>query len=422
MTHEELIALGVEHEEKCDWPSAIAAYRQLCAQSSTIFLISKLAWCYSRNNNFKEAKEQCAILVDKEPDNAKWWYMYGYQFYMEKNWAEAIKHYEKSLEYNSEYFVVLYRISYAYLQIAGEFLKLTKSEYWKAIGYLKKAHLVWEQLSEERKTIEKTTYYHVNFLHGKALMLIPNHNDNAIKFFKQAIALKDDIDCRYNLAKALCFNDEYEQAKAMLPLGNKYYIVELKATIEFKLGNTDEALSIVQNLLKQRPKDYLYCFAANIELERNNIDNAYQYAQKAISVNNRNHKNFYILALIYFKYGLLKKSLDTLELAEQIKVKRYNSEYQDCENLRSQIMSIMGKDYTDDMELNAKLEGASSFHTATINQYNDNRGFGFADFDGQKIFVHISNVKNGKPYVGAKIKFKIESTNKGKQAKDATIL
>lgn len=422
MKHEGLTVLAAELEEKCDWPAAISAYKQLYAQSPTISLGSKLAWCYSRNNNYREAKKLCSILVGKEPQNAKWWYMYGYQFYMEKNWAEAITHYEKALEYHPEYLVVLYRISYAYLQLAGEFLKLTKSEYWKAIGYLKKAHLVWGRLSEERKIIEKNIYYHINFLHGKALMLIPNHNDNAIKFFNQALTLKDDIDCRYNLAKALCFNNEFEQAKAILPMENKYYIVELKATIEFELGNTDEALNIIQSLLKKRPKDYLYCFAANIELERNNMENAYQYAQKSVSANNRNHKNYYTLALIYFKYGLLKKSMDTLELAEQIKAKRYNSEYQDCKSLRSQIMSIMSEGYIDDIELIAKLERTPSFYTATISQYNENKGFGFVYVDGQRIFVHISNVKNGKLYAGAKIRFKIKTTNKGKQARDITIL
>jgi len=417
-----MISQAAELEEKRNWPAAITAYKELYAKSPTIFLASKLAWCYSRNNNFKEAKELCEILVDKEPQNAKWWYMYGYQFYMEKNWSEAISYYEKSLEYNPEYLIVLYRISYSYMQIAGEFLKLTKSEFWKAIGYLKSAHVVWDKFPEDRKNIEKNTYYLINFLHGKALMLIPNHNDDAIKFFNQALSIKDDINCRYNLAKAFCFNNDYKKAKAILPLDNKYYIIELKATIEYKLGNIADALAIVQKLLKSRPKDYLYCLAANIELEQNNKENAYRYAQKAISINNRNHKNFYTLALVYYKYGLLKKALDTLSLAEQIKAKKYNSGYQDCENLRSQIMSSMNPEYIDDIDLIARLENISLFYTATVDQYNENKGFGFAYIDGQRIFVHVSNVKNGNLGDGIKIKFKIETTNKGRQAKDITIL
>lgn len=422
LTYTELIDSAASYESKCDWTSAIAVYQQLYAQTPTLLVISKLAWCYSRNSNFKEAKAECAKLVEKEPQNPKWWYMYGYQFYMEKNWDEAIKHFEKALECNPEYFVVLYRISYAYLQLAGEYLKLTKSEYWKAIGYLEKAHQVWKLLSVERKEVERSTYYHVNFLHGKALMLIPNHNDKAIRLFKQALILKDDADCRYNLAKALFYDEQYEQAKQVLPKEQKYYVVELAANIEYKMGNTDEALNIVLGLLQKRTKDYLFCFVANIKSELGNYIEAYQYAQKAVSANNKNHKNHYMLALVYFKLGLLKKALEALGQAECLKKKKYNNVYQDCEDLRNQINKIMDADYVEDSKLIASLEKPYSYYMASVVKYNDKRGFGFVYIDGQRVFVHVSNVRNGKLYNGAKIQFKIESTNKGKQAIDIKII
>lgn len=421
LTYAELIDSAANYEKKCDWISAITIYKQIYSQTPTLFVISKLAWCYSRNSNFKEAKVECEKLLEQEPNNPKWLYMYGYQFYMEKNWTEAIKYYEKALEYNPEYFVVLYRISYAYLQLAGEFLKLTKSEYWKAIGYLKKAHQVWEVLSIEKKEVEKSTYYHVNFLHGKALMLIPNHNNEAIKLLEKALHLKDDSDCRYNLAKAFFYDKQYEQAKQVLPKEQKYYVVELAANIEYQLGNTEEALNIVLRLLQKRPKDYLFCFVANIKLDLENYKEAHQSAQKAISANNKNHKNYYTLARVYFKLGLFKKALEALNKAEFLKTKKYNSSYQDCEELRNKINLIMSPDYVEDSQLIASLEDPSSLYKASVVQYNDNKGFGFVYIDSQRIFVHISNVKNGKLYNGAKIQFKIESTNKGKQAIDIRI-
>lgn len=406
------------YEKKGDWPSAIAVYKQIYDKTPTLTVISKLAWCYSRNNDFKAAKTECAKLIEKEPKNPKWLYMYGYQFYMEKNWEKAVTYYEKALEYNPQFFIVLYRIAYAYLQMAGNFLKLTKSEYWKAIGYLREAHQLWESFSIEGKNTKKNTYYDVNFLHGKALMLIPNHNDEAIKLFKQALAFKDNPDCRYNLAKALYYDKQYKQAKQVLPDNQKYYVVELSAYIEYKLGNTEEALAITSKLMQKRSKDYLFCFVANIQLEIENYLDAYQYTKKAIASNPQNHKNYYMLAQIYYKLGLLKKALKAIDKAKSLRKKKYNSNYRECEELHKQIISVLTPEYIEDIQLVESLEtiNNSTFYTGTIVQYDDKRGFGFVYINNQRIFVHISKSKHGKLYDGAKIQFEIETTKKGEQA------
>ena len=89
-----------DHEKQNDWASALDVYKQVYVQEPTLLITSKLAWCYSRCNDFKAAKIECAKLIEIEPQNSKWLYMYGYQFYMEKNWIEAIKLYEKALESN----------------------------------------------------------------------------------------------------------------------------------------------------------------------------------------------------------------------------------------------------------------------------------------------------------------------------------
>lgn len=423
MTYEELLDSAVNYESKCDWLSAVTAYKQIYDQNPTLFVISKMAWCYSRNNDLKAAKIECAKLIEKEPQNPKWLYMYGYQYYVEKNWKEAISYFEKALDYNPEYFVVLYRIAYAYLQLAGELLKLTKSEYWKAIGFLKKAHQVWASFSPDKKEIEKSTYFHINFIHGKALMLIPNHNNEAIKLLRQALALKDDSDCKYNLAKALYYEERYEQAKQVLPNEQKYYVIELSAYIEYKLGNVAEALSITFKLIRNRPKDYLFCFVSNIKLESGDYREAYQYAQKAVEANGKNHKNYYVLALAYYKLGLLRKSLNALDNAENLKAKKYNSTYKDCENLREQINQQITPNYVEDIELIASLENnMPSFYTGALVQYNSKKGFGFVYINGQRFFVHASKCKCGELFEGAQIQFKSDMTEKGQQAIEIKII
>ncbi|WP_286934698.1 MULTISPECIES: tetratricopeptide repeat protein [Aminobacterium] len=424
MTYKELMDNAAEYENKCDWPFAIAAYKQIYDQTPTLAVISKLAWCYSRNNDFEAAKAECAKLIEKDPQNPRWLYLYGYQFYIEKNWAEAVTYFEKALKYNPEYFIVLYRIAYAYLQLAGDFLKLTKSEYWKAIGYLKKAHQIWESSSSEKKNTQKSTYYDINFLHGKALMSIPNHNSEAIRLFKQALALKDDPNCQYNLAKALYYDKQYVQAKQVLPDSQKYYVVELSAYIEHKLGNIEESLAIALKLLQKRPKDYLLCFVAYIKLETGNYLEAYQYVQKAVAYDAKNHKNYYVLAQTYFKLGLLKKALEAIVKAESLKKKKYNSSYRECVELREQIISVVPPGYVEDTQLIASLENinSASFYTGTIVQYNNKKGFGFVYINHQRIFVHTSKSNHGELYDGAKIRFEVKETKKGKQAININVI
>ena len=89
----------------------------------------------------------------KEPKMAKWKYMIGYQYYSQKRWKEAIRYFEETLNIKPDYFIVKYRVSYAYIQLAGIYKKLTKPEFWKALGHIKECHELWENFND--KTREK---------------------------------------------------------------------------------------------------------------------------------------------------------------------------------------------------------------------------------------------------------------------------
>jgi len=409
-------------ESKNDWAAAIAIYQQLHSQNATIDVIAKLAWCYSRNGNFKESKKHCSTLVDQDPNNPKWWYLYGYQFYMEQNWSESLGYFEKALKIYPDYFVVLYRAAYSRLKLAGEYLKLTKSDYWKAIGLLDKAHQVWNSFQNDRKEIEKHTYFHINFTHGKALMLIPNRNDDAIKYFNQALCLKDDIDCRYNLAKSLFFANRYDEAKKVLPKEQKFYVIELLASIEYELGNYEEASALVENILIKRKKDYLYNLLSNIKMSQGLLQKAYENAAHSIELNKSNHKNYYTMALVCYKLGLFNKAITSINEAMRIKTIKYKSNYQECEDLKKEIESIMPDGHKDDLRKINSYEDTTDSYNEILTQYDDKKGFGFAFVDNKRVFVHISKVKNGKLALGSRINFRIEETQKGLQAVDISVI
>ena len=134
-------SIAKSFEVNKQWDKAIEKYKEIYQNDKSLYIISKLLWCYSRNKDYSSAKKYCEILIKNEPNNPKWFYMMGYQYYMEKHWEKAIEYFEKALSIKPNYFVVLYRISYAYLQCAGEYMKLTKSEYWNAIGSVSYTHL-----------------------------------------------------------------------------------------------------------------------------------------------------------------------------------------------------------------------------------------------------------------------------------------
>lgn len=67
-----------------EWDKAIS----LIQAEKDIFtnkeLLQKLGWAYSRIENYNEAIACFDKLIEIEPQMAKWHYMKGYQFYMQK--------------------------------------------------------------------------------------------------------------------------------------------------------------------------------------------------------------------------------------------------------------------------------------------------------------------------------------------------
>lgn len=409
-------------EKNKQWDEAIKKYKEIYREDKSLYILSKLMWCYSRNGDYSSAKICGEKLIEEEPDNPKWLYMLGYQYYMEKDWTSAVEYFEKALVFNPNYFVVLYRISYANLQLAGEYMKLTKSEYWKAIGYLNRAHEIWESYSDEEKKEERSTYYHICFINGKAFMLIQNKNEDAIRYFYTALAINDDYNCRYNLCKCLYYNKDYKRAKEELPKVNKFYVSELEAQIEYRLANYSRAISIIEGLLRYRKKDYLYCLLSDIYIKQGKPKDAYNSAVTAIQINNNNHKNHYEMAKVYCANGLYQHTLEELEIAQSLKQKRYNSEYRECIKLKQFAISKIDDGYIENEEVFKELTSGNAKYEGVVTGFNYKKKYGFVNADNRNVFVHISNVISGKIKNGVKISFELEKTEKGYKAVNIVVL
>ena len=76
--------------------------------------------------------------------------------------------------------------------------------------------------------------------------------------------------------------------------------------------------------------------------------NAFDYANIAIKVNYKNHKNHFVLAKVYYKYNLLYSAVKELDNAIQLKFKNYHSEYDEAillkrRNYGKKVLRIMLK-------------------------------------------------------------------------------
>lgn len=414
MVLQEKIKKAELYEANSNWEEAINLYNEIVEENNSVQNTEKLGWCLSRAGKYDEAIRYFLILEEKEPKMAKWKYMIGYQYYSKKEWKEAVKYFEETLKIKPNYLVVKYRISYAYLQLAGTYKKLTKPEFWKALGHIKECHELWDSFDEKTKNKEKHTYFDINFLHGKILMNLPNHREESILHFENALKIKDDEICRYNLSKTFYLMGKYEDAKKWIPNNCSYYVVELNAYIEAKLGNYDIAIDIVDKLLKKRKKDYLYAFLAEVYLLKEDNKNAFDYANIAIKVNYKNHKNHFVLAKVYYKYNLLYSAVKELDNAIQLKFKNYHSEYDEAILLKEEIIEKIPENYIEDKHILEKINfnNDKKIYTGTIYEYDKNKGFGFIMYDGKKIFFHISDCKFDNPIKNRQVSFqKIRGKN-----------
>lgn len=408
-------------EKEKNWVEAANQYIQLLNENLSPLLYERVAWCFSRAGKYNDSINYLLKLHEIEPLSAKLLYMVGYQYYCQKKWVKSVEWFEKALEMYPNYFVVKYRLAYAYIQIAGKYKKLTKAEYWKALGHLRDCHRLWKTFDENKKQRKRSQYFDINFLHGKVLMELPNHRNEAINCFLKALEInpKDEF-ARYNLAKTYYLNGAFKKSKENIPPGTQYYVVELSAHVDVKLGNYPSAISAITQLLNRRKKDYLFYFLADIHLLCGNLGEAYKMAQKAVSLGKNNHKNYYILSKVFYQYGLFNKAIENLDKAVKIKKATFDAAYEECDELREIILSKIFPDYHDDNKLLEKLNKLinSQSEQGIICRYNSEKGFGFIKGYPKNIFFHISNCKYKGVAEGDQVEYTAIHTDRGIMAID----
>ena len=273
-----------------------------------------LAWCYSRNAEYENAIKMYDDMIQRQPQKAKWYYGKGYQFYMQKDWVNAIKNFTLALSLFENYLVVKYRIAYAYLQLSGNKMQWSKDTFWKAIRHLEDCHKIFSSYAPEEQKKRVSTYADICALHGKTIMTSDQYLDKSIELLKKANDLKADDDFKYQLAKAIYLKKQYNDALTALPKNDKlYYVSELHSQILSDSGKYQDSNAILLELIKYRKKDYLFRRIAENYLRMHMIDKAESYSHKAVSMNKRNYKNYLILGIVFKEKRSINRQYNTLK-------------------------------------------------------------------------------------------------------------
>lgn len=380
-------------------------------------LLERKAWCCSRLEKYPEAIEIYRDLLSRQPNNAKWLYSLGYQFYAQKNYSKSVEYFERALEIYPEYLKVKYRIAYAYLQLSGTENQWTKDVYWKAIKHLKDSHIIYSNYSLDQKEKDKSTYADICALHGKTMLNSQKYIDNAIELFYLSLSLKYDEDVQYQLAKGYYLKKDYQGALDNLPKSNKpsYYVLELEAQILTDNQKYEESNKVLFRIIKFRRKDYLYQRIANNFLSIGNNGKAMEFALKAVSLDGRNYKNYLICGRICKEIKQYKTSIEYLEKARLNKQKKYQCDEPEAIRLIEEINVITSNDPIDEICVANSLEQ----QVGIISKYNSSRGFGFirAKLTGKDYFFHIKSVlTNRLPTQGMEVRFEIMQSEKGQVA------
>lgn len=385
-------------------------------------LQERLAWCYSRTERYSEAIAIYDVLLQRQPENAKWQYSKGYQYYAQKDYLQAVQYFEKALEFYPNYFKVKYRLAYAYLQLAGIEKQWTKDVFWKAIKQLNDAHDIFKQYTPVEREKNKSTYADICALHGKTIANSAKYLDKAIELLKCSLDLKQDDDVKYQLAKAYYAKKDYSQALKELPQNNRlpYYVSELKSQILADSNQIDEANNILLNLLRFRRKDYLYQRLAYNYLAIANLEKALDYALLAVKTDFRNYKNYLICGQVYMAQKQYKTAINYFEQSRTKKQTQYHTDVPEAVAFIDEIMKITQNSPTDTKpNLSLRNEDDNIKKLGRIIKYNNERGFGFVkdETSGMDYFFHISQFdKSQLPEINLLVKFETAKTNKGEQA------
>lgn len=383
----ECLSRGEKFMSESNWDEAIAVYKKAVALNPhNISIQGKLGFCYSRNGQHELSIKVFCDLCQSDPQDAKWPYMVGYQYYDKKDWKKAIQYFDKSLSLDGNYIKALYRNSYARIQIDD--LETAEKLLLKCINS-------WQKLNDGKKVAENNRYSDACFQLGK-LYLNKGLTLKAEKWLKEAVNHDaHDEHKHYNLGKAYLGNKKIPEALEEFKIANARhprldYFQDKLAYTYLQAGQFEQAEQIYQTIPTHKRKSYIWCNYGVTLLQMGKSEAAINALQNAARQDFDNHRIHFYLGSAYLERENIPLALKELELAAKLKLKNFETEYREAIEKIQMIHSQFGERIND-----SGADSNTENEVGIIETFNSKRGFGFLkNKNGEKIFFHISAVSN----------------------------
>ncbi len=197
-----LLERAKDCESRNEWSQAAELYRQALGEApQDRAILESLAWCLSRDRQHEQALECLGKLHERFPNEARWPYMIGYQYYDQEQWKDAIQWFEKALLIHKGFVVVLYRKGYAHEKL---------EEVGPALDSYSRCRASWHALADgptkekDRKNCAKAAYHQGSLILSRSRKMVGASADAAVEALQEAVQLEPkDGNYHYRLGAAL---------------------------------------------------------------------------------------------------------------------------------------------------------------------------------------------------------------------------
>ncbi len=408
------LAAGERAMNENRWPEAVkwlAKATELIPADTAI--LGKLGFCLSRNQEYQRAIEVFTDLSTREPKVARWPYMVGYQYYMQSQWAEALRWFDQALSIQPTYLIVLYRKGYAHLRME----QLAEAE-----RAFRSCLTIWEDLPPETQQEKRNSYSDACFQLGK-LYLKQGLTFKARRCL--TLAVENDpnhADKRYELGKCMLQTGQAHEAIKQLRHADTLnsgvdYIIDRLAQAHIAIGDLTEAEQLYSRIPPYRRHEYVLRNMGILYFKQERYEEAIGSLLIAIKKESRNHHSHYHLGLAHEALGNLVQARQSYREAIQIRQKRYEKSYPEAEErLRAVEEQLAAQQILEEPTICARTSEAE--HSGKIVFYNSQRGYGFIrNLAGERFFFHVSDLPEGSTArEGVNVEFEVKTSSKGPQA------
>jgi tetratricopeptide (TPR) repeat protein len=408
-----------------NWQDAINLLGQ-CQQNNDMSIegLSALAYCYSRNKDYKEASQIYEQLCDRRPNDAKWFYHLAFQYRALGDLAAVVENYERCLELSPRWIR-------AYLELGQVYEELDSSD--KALKAYRDGIQAYKEFMPNRQKDLALIYSRICTKAAKLLQSregINEKNMYELEFLlkESTVAEPENADTWYRLGNSLLQADRPDEAlknlkKAQSLAPKKEYIAHKMGQAFLKKNDPEQALKIYESIPRHKRPAYILHGIADCLLNKGQTMEAARYLFQATQKEPEKFYHHRDLGQALTTLGDRDQAIKELETANEL-YKKDNGK--DFNKILNKIKEVRNMPQGERIVFRESILSIPKISYGTITKYNSDRGFGFIKDESnyKTVFFHIKSMKNRtlNPATGTKVKFVKEMSEKGLKASKVWIL